>query len=502
MKKIKTRIAPSNTGMATIGNLRTAIFNYLFAKKHGGDFILRIEDTDKKRSVPGSEEYMIRSLEWIGITPDDGINKDGTAMYRQSEREYKSYIDILLKNGNAYYAFDTAEELSKARELSGKSPFSYNSLTRNSMQNSLSLSKDEVNKRINRGDKFVIRFKVPRDCEVKFDDLILGKININTNDIDDKVILKSDGTPTYHGGVVIDDYLMGITYVIRGNEWVSSTPLHILMYKAFGWEVPTFVHLPLLLDKNGKKISKRKAKDYDFPICLLEYIDVESGEKVDGFKEIGYESDALLNALTLLGWNSGTDKEIFSKEELIKEFSFDNVGKSGARVDSKKLKWFNSHYLRSRNPEWILERMNLPGEFVVKTEDDKLDLMASMATERAVYASDLKDSLTYIHDTPSLGDDFKMKNVDEFIRVMNVFVADDFMDDFDENEWTSKNIRYELEHISANMSIKVGKIMPMLRIALCGGASGPQLPDVMYVIGPEETKKRVDALLDKIKELA
>lgn len=502
MKKIKTRIAPSNTGFATIGNLRTALFNYLFAKKHGGEFILRIEDTDKKRSVVGSEEYMIKSLDWLGITPDDGVNSDGTAMYRQSEREYKSFIDRLLEKGSAYYAFDSEEELKRVRDNSGKKPFSYNSKTRGLMKNSETLSPEEVEHRINSGDSYVVRFKMPENREVKFFDLIYGETTFNTKDLDDKVILKSDGTPTYHGGVVIDDYLMGITHVIRGNEWISSTPLHILMYEAFGWDIPEFAHLPLLFDDKGKKISKRKAKDYNFPICLLEYIDPETGEKVQGFKEMGYESDAILNALSLLGWNPGTDKEIFSKEELINEFSLEKVNNSGAKVDGDKIKWFNSHYLRNKPTNFILENMtSMPGEFLFSLNEFKMNLIAKMVVERVVFSKDLNNAMNYLWSAPDLSGEIKMKNVDEFVGFMEVFVADDFMESFEESDWTVEHIRMELEFLAKNMEIGLGKVMPMLRIALTGGEPGPQLPEIMYIIGAEETKKRVDTLLGKIKEL-
>lgn len=496
MKKVRTRIAPSPTGFATIGNLRTALFNYLLAKKYGGEFVLRIEDTDKKRSVVGSEEYMIKSLEWLGITPDDGINSDGTAMYRQSEREYKSFIDKLIEKDSAYFAFDSEEELKIVRDNSGKKPFSYNSKTRGFMKNSETLSIEEVECRINNGDNYVIRFKMPENREVKFFDLIYGETTFNTDDLDDKIILKSDGTPTYHGGVVIDDYLMGITHVVRGNEWISSTPLHILMYEAFGWDIPEFAHVPLLLDKKGKKISKRRAKEYDFPISIFEYSDEDSGEIIQGFKELGYEPEAILNALSLLGWNSGTDREIYSKEELINEFSLERVGNSDARVDGDKIKWFNSHYIRNKPADYILENMGIPEGFIWQLNDDKLDLIAKFATERAIFVTELKGSMSYLYSDIDLSE-IKFKNVDEFMKVMKFENTISFDADFS----TPDSIRVALESTCTRVNVPIGKIMPMLRMALAGGVPGPQLPDIMYLIGKEESMSRIDAMLCRMRDL-
>lgn len=505
-KKIKTRFCPSPTGYASIGNLRTAIFNWLFAKKHGGEFVIRIEDTDKARFVSGSEEYVIKSLEMIGIIPDDGVNVDGTAKYRQSEKDYSSHIDFLLKNNYAYMAFDSELELEEIRKKTlkiSKSPFSYNSFTRNVMKNSISLSKIEVEERLGRGDKYTIRFNTPKNREIKLNDLVRGKIIFNTNNIDDKVLLKSDGTPSYFIANTIDDIDSEISHVIKGEEWLSSFPIIALLYEAFECEIPEFAHLPLLLDSKGAKISKRKASEYDFPICLLEYVDLESGEMIKGFKEMGYEPDALLNALSLLGWNSGTDKEIFSKEELINEFSLEKVNNSGARVNGDKLKWFNSYYLKNkRSSEWIIEKMNIPKKFTDSLSVDKLNIISLMVMERVVLTTELNGAMSYLYNDIDLRGEIKFKNIDEFIRVMSVFVDKDFMLNFDDIDWTPEHIRMELESISINLDTTVGKIMPMLRVALTGGESGPQLPDVMYIIGPKETKRRIDYLLHVIKELA
>jgi glutamyl-tRNA synthetase len=369
------------------------------------------------------------------------------------------------------------------------------------------MSGNDVKAKIDSGEPYTIRFKMPRAEDVKFHDEIRGWVKFDTKDLDDKVIWKSsDGLPTYHLANVIDDHLMEITHIIRGEEWVSSTPLHVLLYRAFGWELPIFAHLPLILGDDSKKLGKRHGDKYGYPIFPLtwDYVTKE-GESVHvtGFRDEGYEPDALLNFLVLLGWNPKTNDEIMSIKDMAKLFSLEGVNKSGAMFDKKKLVNFNSHYLRSRDADSILSEMtDMPEDFLLSMDHDKLDLIASMAVERVEFSYELKDSLSYIYNTPILEDEIKMKNVEEFIKVMNVFAADDFMSNFDEDDWTPKNIRYELEHISGNMSIGVGKIMPMLRVAICGGASGPQLPDVMYVIGSKETKARIEALLNKIKELA
>jgi glutamyl-tRNA synthetase len=489
------------------------LYNYLFAKRHGGDFLLRIEDTDSSREVSGAVDYVTQAFDWLGIMPNEGYGIGGDCgPYIQSERKdiYKEYANKLVESGHAYYAFDTKEDLAKMREdfeSSGVKNTGYAGVVRERMKNSLYMPSDVVEAKIAAGEPHVIRFKMPRAEDVKFHDEVRGWVVFNTKALDDKVIWKSsDGLPTYHLANVVDDKLMNISHVIRGEEWLSSTPLHVLLYKAFGWELPIYAHLPLLLGEDGKKLSKRHGDTYGYPIFPLtwDYTTHENKEAhVTGFKHEGYEPDALLNFLVLLGWNPKNNVEFMSLEEMADLFSLENVNKAGAMFDKKKLLNFNAHYLRSRDADTILVNMtNMPEDFIFKMSGDKLDLIASMATERAVFAHELGSSLGYLYESPVISDDFKMKNVDEFVRVMNVFVAEDFMDDFEEKEWTSGNIRYELEHISANMSIKVGKIMPMLRTALCGGASGPQLPDVMYVIGREETKLRIDSLLDKIKELA
>ncbi len=507
-KRVRTRIAPSPTGPAHIGNIRTAIFNYLFAKKHGGDFILRIEDTDSKREVAGSMEYIRESLEWLGIMPSESPWNEGTyGPYKQSMRAhiYKKYVDMLIESGHAYYAFDTPGELDKMREdlaAAGIKNTGYAGVVRDRMKNSLTMSSADAKAKIDAGESYVVRFKMPRNEEVKFEDKIRGWVVFNTSSLDDKVIWKSsDGLPTYHLANVIDDHLMEITHVIRGEEWVTSTPLHVLLYKAFGWEHPEFSHLPLILGPDGKKLGKRNK--YGIPVFPLDwtYTDPE-GESVSivGFRETGYEPDALINFVGLLGWNPGNNIEYMSIEEMTSLFSLERVNSSGAMFDLQKLNSFNAHYLRNRSVDYIIGKMNLPSD--LSLDKNKLDLIAKMATERAVFAKDLSESVDYIFESPKLDGELTLKNVEDFVKVMNVFVDEEFMKEFDESEWTPAHIKMELENISKNIEISVGKVMPMLRLALTGGKPGPQLPDIMYIIGRAESKKRIDTLLSKIKELA
>lgn len=507
-KRVRTRIAPSPTGPAHIGTIKTALVNYLFAKKNGGDFILRIEDTDSKREVAGSIDYIKKSLDWLGIVPDESPWNEGSyGPYKQSHRAdiYKKHVDELISSGHAYYAFDTPEELDKMRDdlkASGVKNFGYSGSVRDRMKNSFTLSDSEVKSRIDSGEPYVVRFKISRNEEVRFEDRIRGWIVFNTSSLDDKVIWKSsDGLPTYHLANVIDDHLMEISHVIRGDEWVSSTPLHILLYKAFGWDHPYFAHLPLILGPDGKKLGKRNK--YGIPVFALDwdYVDPD-GENVSitGFKDLGYEPEALVNFLVLLGWSPGDNLEIMSMDDMKSLFTLERVNSAGAMFDLPKLNSFNAHYLRSKSRDYILSMMNLPND--LSLDDDKLDLIAKMATERAVFATDLSGSVDYLFESPSLDGEITLKNVDEFVSVMNVFAADDFLKNFDESEWTVEHIRMELEFLAKNMEIAVGKVMPMLRVALTGGKPGPQLPDIMYVIGREETKARIDALVSKISEIA
>jgi len=382
-RRVRVRFAPSPTGPLHMGGVRTALFNYLFAKKHGGDFLLRIEDTDQTRYVPGAEEYIIEALKWCNIPFDEGVGIGGNCgPYRQSERKpiYKKYADELIANGWAYYAFDTPEELDAMRkklEEEKSSTLQYDAITRKMMRNSITISKEETEKLLNEGVQYVIRFKMPDNEELKMTDLIRGEVIVNTRTLDDKVLFKSDGMPTYHLANVVDDYLMDISHVIRGEEWLPSMPLHVMLYRAFGWtdKMPQFSHLPLLLKPDGKgKLSKRDGDRLGFPVFPLQWTSPE-GEISSGYRESGYFADAFVNLLALLGWNSGTEQEIFTKEELVELFSLERVGKSGSKFDPEKAKWFNHQYLRTKSNEElaklylpILETKNIQvsEEFVVK----------------------------------------------------------------------------------------------------------------------------------------
>ena len=400
-EKVRVRFAPSPTGPLHIGGVRTALFNYLFAKKHGGDFILRIEDTDQKRFVEGAEEYVINSLKWAGISPNEGQGAGGEyGPYKQSERMhlYKEYADYLLDNDKAYYAFDSSEELTESRERSQKEgkTFAYDNITRQYLKNSTSLSADEVSQRIESGDPFVIRMKLPRNEEVRFYDEIRGWVVVNTANMDDKVLYKSDGLPTYHLANIVDDHLMKITHVIRGEEWLPSAPLHVLLYQYLGWEdfMPKFAHLPLILKPDGKgKLSKRDGAKGGFPVFPLEWKDPASGEISAGYKEDGYFKDAFINMLAFLGWNPGTEQEIFKLDELAEAFSLDRVGKSGAKFDPVKTKWFNEQYLKRKSNEELASLLKPMIDFDV--EDEYLAKVSELLKERAVFVKDMTEDDFY-----------------------------------------------------------------------------------------------------------
>lgn len=499
-KKVRVRFAPSPTGGLHIGGVRTALYNYLFAKKHNGDFLLRIEDTDTTRLVPGAEEYIINSLKWAGIVPNDGIDSNGKAMYRQSEREYKSYVNILIEKGFAYYAFDTDEELKEIREKhekSGKS-FSYNTYSRMTLKNSLTLSVDEVKTRIDRGDKYVVRFNTPKNREVKFFDHIRGNMIVKSGNIDDKVLLKSDGIPTYHLANIVDDHLMEITHVIRGEEWLPSCPLHVLLYEAFGWEAPEFVHLPLILAPDGSKLSKRKAKEYGFSVFPLSWTEKdENGNEVTtaGYKEEGYDTEAFINFLALLGWNPGNDIEIMSMDEMVNSFDFSRINKAGARFDIKKAKWFNSVYLRKKDPKDLISFLDIKDK---KYSEEKLIEIVKAGIERVDFAKDLNNAVTYFFEEPNFDNDFKLKNEEEFKIILKALLSVFEIELEDKKiEWNVDNIKYNIHEVCDKNNIKIGKIMPDLRITLCGGKPGPELPTIMFILGKEETINRL-RMIEKV----
>ncbi len=504
-KKIRVRFAPSPTGPLHIGGVRTALFNYLFAKKHKGDFLLRIEDTDQTRYVPGAEDYIIESLKWCGIEPNEGVNNLGEyGPYRQSERKhiYKQYAKQLVEQGNAYYAFDTPEELEAMRERlkeEGSSNQQYNAETRRSMSNSLTLSADEVNKKINSNIPYVIRLKLPENENISFKDYVLGNISFNTQQLDDKIIFKSDGMPTYHLANVVDDHLMEISHVIRGSEWVNSTPSHILLYKFLSWEMPIFAHMPLILKPNGKgKLSKRDGDKGGFPVFPLEWINPETKEVSSGYRESGYLPKAFINMMAFLGWNPGTTQEIFTEEELINVFSLERIGKSGARFDPEKARWFNHQYLQNmKDVEIAVEFNALLTEKGIKSNLAYITKIVSLLKERADFIKDLWELSGYFFVKPIEFDTKVIKkrwkeNIPSDLQ--NIISVLNGLDSF-----SSEKIETAVkDHIQSN-NLNMGQVMNCLRLCLVGSASGPHLFDIMSLLGKAETIERIRYGIDNIK---
>jgi glutamyl-tRNA synthetase len=507
MKEVRVRFAPSPTGALHIGGVRTALYNFLLARKHGGTMILRIEDTDQTRYVPGAEEYIIESLKWAGIEIDEGVNKGGPhAPYRQSERKdiYKQYAQQLIDGGNAYYAFDTPDELDTMRErlkTQGSSDQQYSSTTRSQMKNSLTISENEVKQKINSGEPYVIRFKVPANEEVKLVDLIRGDVNVNSSQIDDKVLMKSDGMPTYHLANVVDDYLMKISHVIRGEEWLPSAPLHVLLYKFLGWEkeMPQFAHLPLLLKADGNgKLSKRDADKAGFPIFPINWTDPKTKEFSAGFREKGYLSEALLNYLAFLGWNPGTEQEIFSMPELTEAFTLERIGKAGAKFDIQKAQWFNQQYLRAKSDNALANYL------LESLKKEKIECTIEKAVKICMA---LKERVTFPNDFWEQGKFFFMAPIQFDDQVISKKWNEDtvkFLFSFAGELKTLPSIDSDLAKAAIEKTVQVtnipsGKIMQALRVTLTGGASGPDLMITMEIIGKEETLRRISYALENIK---
>jgi glutamyl-tRNA synthetase len=498
--KVRVRFAPSPTGGLHIGGLRTAILNYLFAKKHGGDFLLRIEDTDRTRFVDTAENYIKEALEWVGIVPDESPWKGGPhAPYRQSERDYKPFIDELIAKGGAYYAFDTSEELDAAR--GGRQDWSYNRQTRMNMKNSFTMSKEEVEAKLNAGVPYVVRFNTPDNKTVNFTDIVRGDVSFNSNQTDDKVLIKSDGIPTYHFANICDDHNMEITHVIRGEEWLPSTPLHIMLYEAFGWKAPEFAHLPLLLNPDGKgKLSKRKANEYGIPVFPLDWAQTDENGVTNinvGFKGKGYESDAIVNFLCLLGWSPRDNREVMSMNELIDAFSLDGIQKAGAKFDIKKAEWFNQQYLKNVSSTDVL--VSVSEELKSKYSKEDLEKIAELSKERSVFRSDFKSYLDIFFAMPKTNFnkiDEKGKLVisaEDYENFKKVFSQ--FTEDANNVEWKGDVIKQKIHDICDKMGIKMGKVMPSLRMALAGGVSGPDLMTTSQILGKDETINRLKAAL-------
>jgi len=505
-RKVRVRFAPSPTGPLHMGGVRTALFNYLFARKHGGDFLLRIEDTDQNRYVPGAEEYIIESLKWCGLVPDEGVGFGGDfGPYRQSERKpiYRKYADSLIENGNAYYSFDTAEELDELRKLAeaDKQVFSYDLHTRNGLKNSLTLSAEEVQSRLQSGNPFVIRFKMPENRDIVEEDLIRGRVSFNTNQLDDKVLFKSDGMPTYHLANVVDDHLMNITHVIRGEEWLPSMPLHILLYESLGIAEtrPRFSHLPLILKPEGKgKLSKRDGDKMGFPVFPLLWNNPETGESYRGYREDGYFPEAFVNMLALLGWNSGTEQEFFSMDELIESFDLTRVVKSGARFDPEKAKWFNRHYLQQKSAAelaaLVLPELNGKG---IDPDPQQLERIVGMIKERCEFVKDIWAQAHFFFQAPESYDEKIVKSkwkADTNEKLESITALFETI-----TEWKAEAIK---ETFSAFMTAKewgFGAVMVPIRLALVGGSSGPDLFEICELIGKEETIGRIKTACEKIK---
>lgn len=498
-KRIRTRFAPSPTGPLHMGGVRTALYCYLYAKKNNGDFLLRIEDTDQTRYVEGAEQYIIEALNWCGIVPNEGFGFGGDkGPYKQSERKsmYRAYADELVEKGNAYYAFDTNEELTEWREnmkAQGNPSPKYDPITRQYLKNSLSLSADEVQKRLDAGDEWVIRFKMPRNEEVKFEDQIRGIVSFQTNQLDDKVLLKSDGMPTYHLANIVDDHTMEITDVIRGEEWLPSTPLHVLLYKSFGWEMPRFSHLPLILKPDGKgKLSKRDGDRLGFPVFPLNWTDPETGEESIGYRERGFLPDAFTNMLAFLGWNPGTEQEIFSLDELVEAFSLERVNKSGARFDFEKTKWFNQQYLKNKsNDELVVLTKAMFNEKGYKADDTKLATICDLIKERATFLFEFPELGYYFFENIKEYDEKNLKkkwNTDNNDAFGQLIVKLEEL-----NEFTETNIEATVKSFMEEFSLGFGQVLPILRISITGTMQGPPIFQVMEVIGKEACSERINS---------
>lgn len=503
---VVVRFAPSPTGPLHIGGVRTALYNYLFARQHNGRFILRIEDTDRTRFVPGAEKYIIESLKWLGIEFNEGVGIGGeNGPYRQSERAeegiYRKYVDQLIADGKAYYAFDTAEELDAMRERlkeEGNHVQQYNHATRMTMKNSFSLPEDEVQQRIHSGDPYVIRMNMPADEDVSFRDVVREEVTFNTSQLDDKVLLKSDGIPTYHLANVVDDHLMEITHIIRGEEWLSSTPLHVLLYRAFGWgdEIPVYVHLPLLLNPNGKgKLSKRHGDKLGFPVFPIDWVD-EDGNTTAGFREAGYEPDALVNFLSLLGWSPGNDEEMMGLDRLTELFSLDRITSSGAKFDLEKLVWFNENYIRNRPTEKLLPDVKaaLSQAGIDLPDDDFIAGMINLMKERVKFVKEFATEAPYFFTAPATYDE-KMhakqwkettpELMERMILKLNVV-----------NDWDATNLHEAFQSLLTEAEVGAGRVMAPLRLALTGVAGGPGVFDIAALLGKEETIGRIKKAIE------
>ena len=499
--KVRVRFAPSPTGPLHIGGVRTALYNYLFAKKHKGDFILRIEDTDQNRFVEGAEEYIKESLEWCGIPYDEGPGKEGKfGPYRQSERKeiYKKYADALIESGNAYFAFDTAEALDEHRkqhEEKGKT-FIYNWHNRLKLDNSLSLNKEELQKRLESGEEYVIRFKAPEGETLKLEDEIRGEMSIDTSVLDDKVLFKSDGMPTYHLANIVDDHLMEITHVIRGEEWLPSLALHVLLYRAFGWEVPKFAHLPLILKPQGKgKLSKRDGDKMGFPVFPLEWKDPKSSEVSSGYREEGYFPAAVTNMLAFLGWNPGTEQEFFKLNELVEAFELSRVQKAGAKFDPEKTKWFQQHYLQQADLEVLTDKfVKVLEDKKVNSERDFAKAVVSLMKERAVFVQDIWEQGYFFFIGPT---SYDPKNAKKAWKEDTAKLMLELVELYkNQEDFKAEAVQERTKAWIGEKEVGFGKVMQPLRLALVGSLQGPDLFVIAEYIGKQESIARIQKAIE------
>ena len=505
MSKVRVRFAPSPTGPLHIGGLRTALFNYLFARKHEGTFILRIEDTDQARYVAEAEEYIIASLKWCGIGPDEGVSAGGDlGPYRQSERRerYAEYADQLISSGHAYLAFDTPEELDQKRKEAEtqKQTFTYDATTRNGMNNSLTMDAAKVQQLVGSGTSYVVRFKFPANEEIVMQDIVRGEVRVESRTLDDKILFKSDGMPTYHLANVVDDHEMEITHVIRGEEWLPSLPLHVSLYEAFGWteSMPQFAHLPLILKPDGKgKLSKRDGDKGGFPVFPLEWKDPKSGEVASGYREEGYFPEACINILAFLGWNPGTEKELYSLEELIRDFDLEKVGKAGAKFDPDKARWFNHQYLQQAPVETLAASFEkVLAEKGVQADSSKVRDVLELVRERADFVSDLWEQSSFFFIAPDSYDEKVVKKrwkeqTPELMRALSDLLQriDPFIAEHIERE-----VKAEIEAREWGM----GAVMNAWRLLLVGAAQGPSLFQMAEILGKEEVLKRIETGINRL----
>lgn len=502
-QKVRVRFAPSPTGGLHLGGVRTVLFNYLFARKHQGEFILRIEDTDQTRYVPGAEEYIMECLRWCGIDADESPEKGGPhAPYRQSERKalYRQYAEQLVADGYAYYAFDTPEELdNKRKEIPN---FQYGHHYRNDMKNSLTLSEDEVKALLEEGVPHVIRIKMPVEETVSFEDLIRGSVSFQTSQSDDKVLLKADGMPTYHLAVVVDDYLMKITHAFRGEEWLPSAPVHLLLWRYLGWEkdMPKWAHLPLILKPDGNgKLSKRDGARLGFPVYAMNWNDPKSGELTPGFREIGFLPEAFINLLALLGWNDGSDQEIFSIEELISKFSLDRVNKSGAKFDYEKAKWFNAEWIKKIDSSRLvsLVKADLQSAGIQVDNDILLAEVIDLVKDRCHFINDFVQQTAYFFHAPQQPDldavrpkwsEDKALFFREFSQIL-----------IDNKQLNAHDMELKFKELAQEKGFKIGEVMLPYRIMLVGGKFGPAVFDITKAIGEVEAAMRINGILELLK---